>query len=59
VPGVTVVHSDGRLLIDADRAALDGWVLRLGRDGIAIRELVTDRSPLVGLFLSLTSGGAA
>ncbi len=58
VPGVRATRHGDHLVVEAERTDLDAWVVGLGRDGIAIRELVTERSPLVGLFLSLTSGDA-
>jgi ABC-2 type transport system ATP-binding protein len=45
----------GGLLVVATTAELDGYVVRLGREGIAVRELVTEGVPLEQAFLELTA----
>jgi ABC-2 type transport system ATP-binding protein len=53
VPAVAVSAVTGGLLVVADQAALDAYVLRLGRVGVAVRALAQERSPLAGLFFQL------
>jgi ABC-2 type transport system ATP-binding protein len=47
-------HDDGGLVVYAAQDRLDEYVLRLGRDGIAVRGLELDVTPLESLFFQLT-----
>jgi ABC-2 type transport system ATP-binding protein len=47
-------HDEGGLVVFASQDNLDGYVLRLGRDGVAVRGLVLDVTPLEALFFQLT-----
>jgi ABC-2 type transport system ATP-binding protein len=49
-----VADAGGGLLAHADQAALDAWVVALGRAGIAVRALALDVTPLEALFFRLT-----
>ena len=49
-------HDDGGLVVLAAQDRLDKYVLRLGRDGIAVRGLDLDVTPLESLFFQLTGG---
>lgn len=53
--GVRVlVDPDGWLTVSADQAALDGFVVELGRNGIAVRRLELLMTALESMFFSLT-----
>jgi ABC-2 type transport system ATP-binding protein len=55
VPGIKVSrHDDGGLVVFAAQHQLDAYVLRLGRDGVAVRGLELDLAPLEALFFQLT-----
>jgi ABC-2 type transport system ATP-binding protein len=58
-PGVRV-RDDGTsgLLVSADGDALDGFVLALAGEGIAVRRLVEVASPVEAMFLALTGEAA-
>jgi ABC-2 type transport system ATP-binding protein len=45
---------DGGLVVFADQGQLDGYVLRLARDGVAVRGLALEVTPLEALFFQLT-----
>ena len=45
---------DGGLVVFAAQERLDDYVLRLGRDGVAVRGLELDVTPLEALFFQLT-----
>ncbi|MGD0063954.1 MAG: ABC transporter ATP-binding protein [Streptosporangiaceae bacterium] len=47
-------HDDGGLVVHAAQDRLDDYVLRLGRDGVAVRGLELDTTPLEALFFQLT-----
>jgi ABC-2 type transport system ATP-binding protein len=47
-------HDDGGLSVFAAQDRLDDYVLRLGRDGVAVRGLELDLAPLEALFFQLT-----
>jgi ABC-2 type transport system ATP-binding protein len=47
-------HDDGGLVVFADQDCLDGYVMCLGREGIAVRRLELDVTPLESLFFQLT-----
>jgi ABC-2 type transport system ATP-binding protein len=47
-------HHDGGLIVLAAQDRLDDYVLQLGREGIAVRGLVLDVTPLESLFFHLT-----
>jgi ABC-2 type transport system ATP-binding protein len=47
-------HDDGGLAVRAEQEELDGYVLALGRAGIAVRALSLTRTPLEALFFMLT-----
>lgn len=51
---VKVTASDDGLVVRADQAALDRWVIDLGRRGIAVRALALDVTPLESMFFHLT-----
>jgi ABC-2 type transport system ATP-binding protein len=57
--GIRLVETAGRdaevLVVRAPVPALDRLVLRLGKDGVAVRELAPVVSPLEAAFLSLTA----
>ncbi len=55
---VLVCASDGGLLVAADQAALDAYVITLGAAGVAVRALRQSASPLESLLLSLLADGA-
>jgi ABC-2 type transport system ATP-binding protein len=48
----------GGLVVHASQDSLDGYVLALGRDGIAVRGLELDITPLESLFFQLTGDPA-
>jgi ABC-2 type transport system ATP-binding protein len=48
-------HDDGGLVVFAAQDRLDDYVLHLGRDGIAVRGLELDVTPLESLFFLLTA----
>jgi ABC-2 type transport system ATP-binding protein len=48
-------HDDGGLVVLAAQDRLDDYVLHLGRDGIAVRGLELDVTPLESLFFQLTA----
>jgi ABC-2 type transport system ATP-binding protein len=55
VTGIKVSgHDDGGLVVFAAQDQLDDYVLRLGRDGVAVRGLELDLAPLEALFFQLT-----
>jgi ABC-2 type transport system ATP-binding protein len=55
MPGVQVEPGpEGRLALIVEGAALDDYVLALGRDGIAVRGLELTVSPLESMFFALT-----
>ena len=59
LPAVTVVPRDGcGVRVLADRQSMDAYVLHLGRNGIAVRALAADRTPLESLFFSLVEDSA-
>jgi len=58
VEGIVVLNDGEVLVVRAPVAALDELVVRLVRDGIAIRELAPVVSPLEAAFLALTDGEA-
>jgi ABC-2 type transport system ATP-binding protein len=47
-------HDDGGLIVHCAREDMDAFVLALGREGIAVRGLELDRTPLEALFFQLT-----
>jgi len=47
-------HDDGGLVVFAAQDRLDDYVLHLGREGVAIRGLELDVTPLPSLFFQLT-----
>jgi ABC-2 type transport system ATP-binding protein len=47
-------HDAGGLVVHAAQDSLDGYVLQLGRDGVAVRGLELDVTPLEQLFFQLT-----
>ena len=47
-------HAEGGLVVGAAQDRLDGYVVGLGRAGIAVRALAIDVTSLEGLFFSLT-----
>jgi ABC-2 type transport system ATP-binding protein len=53
-PGVTVLPSDGTLLVRADVGGLDDLVARLVGAGVGVRELAPVVAPLEAAFLALT-----
>ncbi len=59
-PGVRVTSgTDGALEVSADIEALDGYVIALGRAGIAVRVLERRERSLESLFLELTGQNGA
>jgi ABC-2 type transport system ATP-binding protein len=59
-PGLRVVPAtDGGLEVSADAAALDGYVIALGRAGVAVRALERRARSIESLFLELTAQGGA
>jgi ABC-2 type transport system ATP-binding protein len=48
-------HDDGGLAVFAAQDHLDEYVVQLGRDGVAVRGLELDVTPLESLFFQLTS----
>ena len=48
-------HPDGGLVVVADPAGLDGFVLQLAARGIAVRSMARESLPLEQAFLELTS----
>jgi ABC-2 type transport system ATP-binding protein len=55
VTGVkAAAHDEGGLIVHATQDSMDGYVLRLGRDGVAVRGLELDVTPLESLFFELT-----
>jgi ABC-2 type transport system ATP-binding protein len=50
---------DGGLLVEASAAALDAFVVALGRAGVAVRGLEQAAAPLQAMFFELTGRGAA
>lgn len=52
-------HDDGGLAVFAAQERLDDYVLRLGRDGVAVRGLGLDITPLESLFFQLTGETSA
>jgi ABC-2 type transport system ATP-binding protein len=58
-PGVRA-RADGAsgLLVSAERDALDGFVLALAGEGIAVRKLAEVASSVETMFLALTGGSA-
>jgi len=58
-PDVQVqADADEGLSVVAEDAALDAYVVKLGRDGVAVRRLELVASPLESVFFSLTSEDA-
>jgi ABC-2 type transport system ATP-binding protein len=49
-------HDESGLVVHAAQARLDEFVLKLAAEGIAVRGLTLDVTPLESLFFSLTSG---
>jgi ABC-2 type transport system ATP-binding protein len=47
-------HDNGGLIVHATQDSMDAYVLRLGRDGVAVRGLELDVTPLESLFFELT-----
>ncbi len=58
ISGVNVERTADGLLVRADRDDLDGFVIALGRAGIAVRGLQLEATPLESLFFRLTEGSA-
>jgi ABC-2 type transport system ATP-binding protein len=56
-PGLSAEEGEGGLLVSADDAALDAFVLDLGRAGVAVRRLELVADPLEAMFFSLTGAG--
>lgn len=56
VAGVSVEPAADSFLVHAERGDLDAYVIRLGRDGVAVRSMVLEVSPLESLFFRLTEG---
>jgi ABC-2 type transport system ATP-binding protein len=56
--GIAVLNDSAVLVVRAPVSALDAMVVRLVRDGIAIRELAPVVSPLESAFLALTDSEA-
>ena len=52
-------HDDGGLVVYATQQHLDDYVLQLGRDGVAVRGLELDVTPLESLFFQLTGRSPA
>ncbi len=52
-------QDDGGLVVYARQGRLDDYVLRLGRDGVAVRGLELDVTPLESLFFQLTGDPGA
>ena len=50
----TVADPDGGLTVHADRDVLDGYVVALGRAGVAVRRLELRMTALESMFFSLT-----
>ena len=48
-------HDDGGLVVFAAQDCLDDYVLRLGRNGVAVRGLELNVTPLESLFFQLTA----
>jgi ABC-2 type transport system ATP-binding protein len=48
-------RDDAGLAVFAVQEHLDDYVVRLGRDGVAVRGLELDVTPLESLFFQLTS----
>jgi ABC-2 type transport system ATP-binding protein len=55
-PGIVVAPGGDGLLVHARREQLDGYVIALGRAGIAVRRLELESSALTALFFELTEG---
>jgi ABC-2 type transport system ATP-binding protein len=56
---VTVtVHPDGGLLVRGPQAGLDAFVLELASQGVAVRSLAVEHTPLESLFFMLTEDAA-
>jgi ABC-2 type transport system ATP-binding protein len=47
-------HDDGGLIVHANQASMDAYVARLGRDGVTVRGLELDVTPLESVFFELT-----
>jgi ABC-2 type transport system ATP-binding protein len=47
-------HDGGGLIVHAPQKSMDGYVVRLGHDGVAVRGLELDVTPLESLFFELT-----
>ncbi len=47
-------HDDGGLIVHATQDRMDAYVLRLGGDGVTVRGLELDVTPLESLFFELT-----
>jgi ABC-2 type transport system ATP-binding protein len=47
-------HDDGGLIVHAAQDSMDGYMLRLAHDGVAVRGLELDVTPLESLFFELT-----
>ncbi|WP_410671450.1 ABC transporter ATP-binding protein [Amycolatopsis sp. cmx-4-68] len=58
-PGIRLVADTGTFVVRARVPALDDLVLRLAKDGIAVRELAPVVSPLEAAFLTLTESQEA
>jgi ABC-2 type transport system ATP-binding protein len=48
-------HDDGDLVVFANQDRLDDYILRLAADGVAVRGLQLDVTPLESLFFQLTA----
>jgi ABC-2 type transport system ATP-binding protein len=54
-PGVSAVPDpDGGLTVSAETGTLDGYVIALGRAGVAVRRLGLLMTPLESMFFALT-----
>jgi len=57
--GLTILHDpDGWLTVSADRAALDAFVISLGKAGVAVRRLELFMTALESMFFELTGARA-
>jgi ABC-2 type transport system ATP-binding protein len=58
-PGLELRRHGGQLVLAADDAVRDGFVLALGREGVAVRRLEPSVPPLEALFAELTAENGA
>jgi hypothetical protein len=47
-------HDDGGLMVHAAQDSMDAYVVRLAQEGVALRGLELDVTPLESLFFELT-----